>query len=416
MMNKRVVITGLGAISSIGNTYEDIKLNLKSGKSGITKMSEWEDYGITSCIAGNMKNIDDKRKASGLSKKILNCMGDAAIYCTLAAQDAINDAGLSSEQLNNPELACIVGSGVSSTETIFQSAEKIFNGNVKRISPYTIVKSMSSSCSASITNTFGIKGRSYSLSSACATSAHNIGHAYELIKCGLIESAITGGGEEITPITTSGFMAMKMALSTNFIEDPTKASRPYDTDRDGFVMSGGAGILILEEFENAKKRGAKIYGEIIGYHANSDGIDMVMPDPNGTQSGECIKRTLEKANVLPCEVDYINTHGTSTPIGDIAELKAIQNTFGKEIPTISSTKSMTGHPIAAAGALESIFCMGMLEDQFVAPTINLDNTDKVCVDYPIASETLDKKINIIMSNNFGFGGTNASLLFKKMEC
>lgn len=414
-MNKRVVVTGLGVLSSIGNTYADVKSNLKIGKSGISKIDEWEALGITSCIAGKINGVDEKKKDSGLSKKVLNCMGDAATYCTLAAQDAIKDSGLSEDELKNPELACIVGSGVASTESIYQCSSKIYNGKIKRISPYTIVRAMSSSCSASVTNTFGLKGRSYSLSSACATSTHNIGHAYELIKSGLIDAAITGGGEEVTDITTSGFMAMRMALSTNYIGTPENASRPYDADRDGFVISGGAGILVLEELEKAQKRGAKIYGEIVGYHANADGLDMIMPDPDGIQTGECMKRTMEKANVSPSEIDYINTHGTSTVIGDIAELKAIRNAFGNEVPDISSTKSMTGHPIGAAGALETIFCLGMMEDQFIAPNINLNNIDKECADYPIVTETLEKELNIVMSNNFGFGGTNATIIFRKFD-
>ncbi|PCJ61226.1 MAG: 3-oxoacyl-ACP synthase [Planctomycetota bacterium] len=415
MAFKRVVITGLGIISSIGNSYDEVKSNLKNGKSGVSKIEEWSELGIKSCIAGSIKDIENKTKSSELSRKILNCMGDAAKFCTLAAQDAIKDSGLSDEELKNPEFACIIGSGVPSTDAIYQCSDKLFNGKIKRISPYTIVKSMSSSCSASVTNTFGLKGRSYSLSSACATSAHNIGHAYELIKSGLIDSAITGGGEEVTSITTSGFMAMRMALSTRYIDNPHQASRPYDANRDGFVISGGAGILILEEFEMAQKRGAKIYGEIIGYHANADGLDMIMPDPDGIQTGECMKRAIAKAGISVNDIDYINTHGTSTVIGDIAELKAIKRAFGENIPMISSTKSMTGHPIAAAGALESIFCMGMLEDQFIAPNINLENIDPDCREYPIITETLNKKLDIIMNNNFGFGGTNATIIFRKFD-
>ncbi len=413
MVHKRVVITGLGILSSIGNSYDEVRESLKTGVSRIKKIPEWEALGIKSCLAGMIDNVPEKIRASGIPNKILNCMSEAAIYCTLAAQDAFSDAKLSEEDLRSKEVACIVGSGVSSTETIFRGAELLFMNKIKRISPYTITKSMSSSCSAAVTNTFKLTGRSYSVGSACATSTHNIGHAYELIKHGLIDMAVAGGGEEVTPITTGAFMAMRMALSTAFVETPSEASRPYDKNRDGFIMSGGAGILILEEFESAKNRNAHIYAEIIGYHANSDGHDMIMPEPNGVQAGKCMIKALENANISPNDVDYINAHGTSTVIGDIAELKAIRSAFGKNVPCISSTKAMTGHPIAAAGGIETIFCVSMLDDQFIAPSINVFDMEGECQDFPIVTKKTDKKMNIILNNNFGFGGTNATLLLKK---
>lgn len=413
-MKQRVVITGLGIISSIGNNLEEITKNLQQGKSGVTFMPEWEALGIKSCIAGNVQNIDDKIIASGLPKKLLNCMSESAIFCTLAAQDALKNANLISTCEEN-EIGVIVGSGVSSTETIYRGSEALYNNNIKRISPYTITKSMSSSCSAAITNTFKLTGRSYSLGSACATATHNIGHAFELIQSGVMDIAIAGGGEEVSPITAGGFMAMRMALSTAFVNSPTEASRPYDKLRDGFVMSGGAGILVLESLESAKNRGVEILGEIIGYYANADGHDMIMPEPNGLLTARCMERAMENAGINSSEVDYINTHGTSTVIGDIAELKAIRNAFGDLPPDLSSTKSMTGHPIAAAGGIESIFCLSMIKNQFIAPTINISELSEECKNFPIVTKTIDKKIKIAMNNNFGFGGTNATILFKKFE-
>lgn len=411
-MSHRVVITGVGILSSIGNTFDEITMNLKSGKSGVVYMPEWEALGIKSCIAGKLNNVDSKIASSGISKKILNCMSEAAVYCTLAAQDALKDAQLL-DICEGRNIASIVGSGVSSTETIYAGADLIFNNNIKRISPYTITKSMSSSCSAAITNTFKLTGRSYSISSACATSTHNIGHAYELIKSGLINMAIAGGGEEVSPIMAGGFMAMRMALSTAFVSTPESASRPYDKDRDGFIMSGGAGILVLETLESALNRNAKIYGEIIGFHANADGHDMIMPEPSGEYTSQCMKNALSDANITTSEVDYINTHGTSTIIGDVAELRAIQKVFGNNSPYISSTKSMTGHPIAAAGGIESIFCLSMLRDQYIAPSINIGELSDECKNLPIVTKCIQKNLNIVLNNNFGFGGTNATILFKK---
>jgi 3-oxoacyl-[acyl-carrier-protein] synthase-1 len=415
MMSRRVVITGLGIFSSIGNSFDEITFNLKAGISGITKVQAWEELGIKSCLAGEIKGVVEKMENSGISKKIFNCMSEAAIMGTLAAQDAFADANINSQEMVLRDIACIVGSGVSSTEAIYKGADLLFNNNIKKMSPYTIVRSMCSSPSAAITNSFKLTGRSYSLSSACATSTHNLGHAYELIKSGLIDIAVAGGCEEVTPITTSAFMAMRMALSTAYTDTPTQASRPYDKDRDGFIMSGGAGILILESLESAKKRGARIYAEIIGYHANADGHDMIMPEPNGQQTGKCIKKALENAGIKPRDVDYINTHGTSTVIGDLSELKAIQIAFGGDIPSISSTKAMTGHPIAAAGGIETIFCLSMLKHQFVAPSINVFHLDEACEGFPIVTQLIEKKIDIILNNNFGFGGTNAAIVLRKFN-
>lgn len=414
-MNKRVVITGLGILSSIGNSFDEITNNLQFGKSGIVKMPEWEALGIKSCIAGNIKNVDEKLANSGISKKLINCMSEAAVFCTLAAQDAFKDANITEQEMIAREIACFVGSGVSSTDTIYKGSELLYHDNIKKISPYTITKSMSSSCSAAITNTFHLTGRSYSISSACATATHNIGHAFEMIKSGMIEIAVAGGGEEITPITAGGFMAMRMALSTAHIDRPHEASRPYDKSRDGFIMSGGAGILILEELESALRRNAKIYGEIIGYAANADGHDMIMPEPNGIQTGKCLKNVLANANIKPEEVDYINTHGTSTVLGDIAELKAIKIAFGEKIPDFSSTKSMTGHPIAAAGGIETIFCLSMLQNQFIAPSINIFDLSDECKGMPVVTKKKDKKLDIVLNNNFGFGGTNAGIVLKRFK-
>ena len=412
-MSRRVVVSGLGIISSLGTNYSNVTERLKLGQSGIKKVDKWVELGLTSTVAGLIENIDNKKTESGISKKELAYMPEAALYCALAAKDAVKDSGLTDTDLANPRGACLVGSGVSGLLAIYEGARKTYSNKSNRMSPYTVLHAMSSSCSASVANILSMRGRSYSISSACATSMHNIGHGYELIRDNVIDMAVAGGGEEVNELIAAAFCAMRLAMSTHYNDRPQSASRPYDAARDGFVISGGAGILILEDFESAKKRGAKIYAEILGYSANSDANDIVLPEPEGRQAANCIRRAIEIAGVREAEIDYINTHGTSTVEGDIAEVKALKSVFTDRIPPFSSTKSMSGHAIGASGVNELIYCISMLENQFIAPSINIDNVDPAFEELPIVAKTQDVPLRTIIKNSFGFGGTNAVIVLGK---
>ena len=325
------------------------------------------------------------------------------------------DAGLSEADLAESATGCIVGSGVGSVDSVSKAAQLYFDNRVRRIDPYAVLRCMSSSASTAVANLLKIRGRSYSLSSACATATHNIGHAYELIRDGALDSAVAGGGEDVSELVTASFQALRLALSTRYNETPTRASRPYDADRDGFVIGGGGGIVVLEELERARARGARIRAEIIGFGATSDGYDAVLPEPEGKQAGACMQMAIDGAGCQPSDIEYVNTHGTSTIHGDVAEVKAMQLVFGNDMPLFSSTKSMTGHSIGAAGALELIFCIGMLERGFVAPSINVENPDPVVEGLPLVTETLRRPLTTVLSNNFGFGGTNAALLIRQPD-
>lgn len=409
-MKRRVVVTGMGIISSLGNQYDDVIKAIYEGKSGIETVPYWQELNFPSTIAGTIKNIDDKKTASGLSKKKLAYASDAALYTILAANDALQLAQLEPEDLQNEQTACIVGSGVGGLNAIYSGAERVYSNRINRVNPYTVVHAMSSSCSASISNMFSIEGRSYSISSACATSTHSIGQSFELIQSGAINRSITGGGEELNELICGAFCAMRMALSTHFNDDPQTASRPYDAQRDGFVMSGGGGIVVLEDLETAQKRNAPIFAEVLGFWANSDGNSMILPEPTGRQTAECMKKAIQNANLTPQDIDYVNTHGTSTIEGDLAESQALKTVFGDNIPDFSSTKSMTGHAIGASGANELIQCIGMLQQGFIAPSINIQQLDEAFTGLPIVTETKEKQAKIIMKNSFGFGGTNAVMV------
>lgn len=410
MRQRRVVVTGLGVISSLGHDYPTVVHNLRQGYSGIHTMPKWIELGFPSTIAGDLADISEKLKNTQIKKSQLAYASDAAVFSILAANDAIIAANLTNNELHSPLTGCIVGSGIGGTMAIYKGAEKIYQGQVKRGSPYTVCHAMSSSCSASLANVFGIKGRSYSISSACATSAHNIGHAYELIRDGALDLALAGGAEELNELMAGAFCAMRMALSSQYNETPSTASRPYDQSRDGFVISGGSGIVILEELERAKARGANIYAEVLGFYANSEGGTMVLPEAEGLQTAECMRGALQNAQLVPSDVGYINTHGTGTQQGDLAEANAIRKLFGDNVPPFSSTKSMTGHAIGASGALEAIYCIGMLENAFLAPSINIETLDPAFEGLPIVRQTVPKAVDVIMSNNLGFGGTNAVLV------
>ena len=412
---RRVVVTGLGIVSCLGSDYPTVLDALEAGRSGVRAMPEWERYGLKSLVAAPATDLEAKKESVALPKKLVPGMSDAALFCSIAAKDAVADAGLNESDLAGSATACIVGSGVGSVDSVSKAAQLYFDHRIRRIDPYAVLRCMSSSASAAVANLLKLRGRSYSLSSACATATHNIGHAYELIRDGALDSAVAGGGEDVSELVTASFQALRLALSTRYNETPTKASRPYDAGRDGFVVGGGGGIVILEELERARARGARIRAEIIGFGATSDGYDAVLPEPEGKQAGACMRMAIDEAGCQPSEIEYVNTHGTSTIHGDVAEVRAMQLVFGDEMPLFSSTKSMTGHSIGAAGALELIFCIGMLERGFVAPSINVENPDPMVEGLPLVTKTLRRQLTTVLSNNFGFGGTNAALVIRQPD-
>ena len=400
---KNVVITGVGIKSCIGNTYEDVLASLQNGTSGIVSNSSYAEMGFRSQISGSM----DINFSELIDRKLLRFMGESAAYSYLAAKDAIEMSCLDEEDLDSPRVGIVAGSGGASTRVMVSTADIAREKGPKRIGPYAVTKSMGSSISAILGTAFKIKGVNYSISYACATSAHCIGHGADLIKSGQQDIVIAGGGEDEHWSSSSLFDAMG-ALSSNFNDDPTKASRPYDKNRDGFVISGGSGILILEEEEHAKKRNANILAKLSGYYATSDGYDMVAPSGEGAL--RCMQGALKSYGE---DVDYINTHGTSTPVGDIAELNAIKELFGNSSPIISSTKSMTGHSLGATGAQEAIYSIMMLRNKFIAPSINIEDVCDEAKGIKLNTETTSSEIQSAMSNSFGFGGTNASLIVTK---
>ena len=400
---RNVVITGVGIKSCIGNTYDEVLNSLKDGKSGITANETYKEMGFRSQVSGSV----DINFAELIDRKLYRFMGEASAYAYLAAKDAIEMSGITESHLDSIKTGIVAGSGGSSTRVMLSTSDITRDKGPKRIGPYAVTKTMGSSISAILATAFKLKGINYSISSACATSAHCIGHAADLIKSGQQDIVIAGGGEDLHWSSSNLFDAMG-ALSSNFNDDPAAASRAYDKDRDGFVISGGSGMLILEEEEHAKKRGANILAKISGYYATSDGYDMVAPSGEGAY--RCMEGALQNYG---SSVDYINTHGTSTPVGDVAELTAIKELFKQEIPVISSTKSMTGHSLGATGAQEAIYSIMMLRDSFIAPSINISNLCEEAEGINIITETLNQDIKAVLSNSFGFGGTNASLVITK---
>ena len=400
---KNVVITGVGIKSCIGNTYADVLDSLQNGKSGIIANNTYQEMGFRSCVSGSM-NIELKDL---IDRKLLRFMGETAAYSYLAALDAIEMSGISSDVLSNPRVGIVAGSGGASTRTQTITADITREKGPKRIGPYAVTKTMGSTVAAILGTAFKLQGVNYSISSACSTSAHCIGHGSDLIKSGQQDIVIVGGGEDEHWSSSSLFDAMG-ALSSNYNETPKLASRAFDKNRDGFVISGGAGMLVLEEEEHAKKRGANILATLSGYFANSDGYDMVAPSGEGAE--RCMQGALKSSGG---SVDYINAHGTSTPVGDLAELGAIQRVFGANAPIISSTKSMTGHSLGATGAQEAIYSIIMINEGFIAPSINIDDLVDEAAGLEINQETREQKLNSVMSNSFGFGGTNATLILSK---
>jgi 3-oxoacyl-[acyl-carrier-protein] synthase I len=401
---KRVVITGLGIISSLGNNKEEVKQSLYEGHSGISFQPEYAERGLRSQVAGSIKNLNIEEL---IDRKLLRFMAKGHAYAWIALQEAIADAKLADDQVSNVRTGIIVGGGGPSTESIEQSNAVLAEKGIRRVGPYMVTKAMCSGIVATLATGAKIKGVNYGISSACSTSAHCIGAGVEQIQLGKQDIVFAGGGEEEHWSLSYLFDAMG-AMSTKYNDTPDKASRTYDADRDGFVISGGGGIVVLEEYEHAKARGAKIYAEVVGYGATSDGYDMVAPSGEGAE--RCMKLALEGID----HVDYINTHGTSTPVGDTKELEAIRGVFAGgaygKLPAIASTKSLSGHALGAAGVNEAIYTLIMMENNFIAASANIDNLDPAAEGLPIATQRIDNvKIETALSNSFGFGGTNATL-------
>ena len=404
---RRVVVTGLGVVSSIGNNQQEVLESLRAGRSGITFSETYAEMGFRSHVHGAI-TLDVE---AAIDRKLRRFMGDGAAFNYVAMREAVEDAGLAEAEVSHERTGLIMGSGGASTSNQVWAADTARNKSPKRVGPYMVPRCMSSTNSANLATAFKIKGMSYSISSACSTSAHCIGNGYEQIQMGKQDIVFAGGGEEVHWSLTVLFDAMG-ALSSKFNDTPERASRAYDKDRDGFVISGGAGTVVLEELNHARARGAKIYAEIIGYGATSDGADMVAPSGEGAV--RCMKMAL--AGLGDTKIDYINAHGTSTPVGDIIEIDAMREVFGEEMPRVSSTKSLTGHAQGAAGVHEAIYSLLMLEHDFLAASANIEELDPGAEGVPLVrAREDDAGLDCVMSNSFGFGGTNASLAFKRFE-
>lgn len=401
----RVVVTGLGIASCLGTKLEDVSNALRFGKSGITYREAYAELGMRSHIAG----VVDIDLSQLIDRKLLRFMGAAAGYAYVSMASAIADAGLTDQYISNPRTGIIAGSGGASSSSQIEAADILRDKGIRRVGPYRVTQTMGSTVSACLATSFKIKGVNYSISSACSTSAHCIGSAMEQIQLGKQDIVFAGGGEEEHWSLSSLFDAMG-ALSSKYNDTPEKASRAYDANRDGFVIAGGGGMMVLEELEHAKARGATIYAELVGYAATADGADMVAP------SGEGALRCMQlAASTVDGDIDYINAHGTSTPAGDIVELNAAKSAFGEKIPYISSTKSLSGHSLGAAGVQEAIYSLLMLRDNFIAGSANIETLDEDAKDMPVVQSTIDQQLTRVMSNSFGFGGTNASLVFQRYE-
>ena len=403
---RRVVVTGLGITSSIGTNQQQVLESLQQGKSGIEYCPTYKELGFRSHIHGAV----DLDLNSLIDRKLRRFMGDSAAYNYIAMKESIEDAGLDGEQISDPRIGLIAGSGGTSTENVSLAVDLLREKGAKKVGPFMVPRTMGSTNSACLCTAFKIKGVNYSISSACSTSAHCIGNAGELIQFGKQDMVFAGGGEELHWTLTLLFDAMG-ALSSKYNDTPETASRAYDETRDGFVIAGGGGMLVLEELEHARARGAKIYAELVGYGATSDGYDMVQPSGEG--AARCMQQAMEYLNA---PIDYINAHGTSTPVGDVRELEAIKTVFADSIPPISSTKSLTGHSLGAAGVQEAIYSLIMMKNDFICASANIQQLDPAAEGYPIQRERKDNAgLRTIMSNSFGFGGTNASLVFQRFD-
>ena len=402
---KRVVVTGIGVISCLGNNQEEVYQSLINSKSGITFCEEYKEFNLKSHVHG----IPNIKLEDHVDRKTIRFMGPGSAYNYIAMKEAVKDSGLEEKEVSNSLTGMIMGSGGPSIKNVILAADKTREKNPKKMGPFVVPRTMSSTASATLAVPFKIKGVNYTISSACATSGHCIGNGMEQIQLGKQKIVFAGGSDEVHFAMTAMFDAMT-ALSSKYNNTPQEASRPYDKNRDGFVISGGGGVLVLEEYEHAKARGAKIYAEITGYGATSDGYDMVAPSGEGAE--RCMRDALEMAGNP--NIDYLNTHGTSTPAGDICELDAVKRAFSGNVPPFSSTKSLTGHSLGAAGVQEAIYCLLMQKDGFITGSANVTERDPGAADVPLVTENRDASLTTIMSNSFGFGGTNATLVFKKV--
>ena len=404
---RRVVVTGIGIVSCIGNNKEEVLDSLLNTKSGIVFSEEHKKYNFRSQVIGQVKNLDfDKH----IDRKVKRFMGEGSAYNYIALKEAIKESGLEEKDISNEKTGIVMGSGGPSIKNVYYAVDTIRKSSPKRMGPYIVPRTMASTCSATLAVPFKIKGVNYSISSACATSGHCIGNGMELIQFGKQDIVFAGGGEELDWALSGMFDAMP-ALSSKYNDSPEKASRPYDANRDGFIIAGGAGTVVLEEYEHAKARGAKIYAELTGYGATSDGYDMVQPSGEGAV--RCMKMALKNTKN---KIDYINSHGTSTPIGDTKELEAIAETFKEKVPKISSTKSLTGHSLGATSVQEAVYCLLMMKNKFISASANIENMDEKAKNFPIATKVeKNQELNSVMSNSFGFGGTNATLVFEKIN-
>jgi len=404
---RRVVVTGIGIVSCIGNNKAEVLDSLLNTKSGIVFSDEHKKYNFRSQVVGNVKNLNIEKH---IDRKIRRFMGEGSAYSYIALKEAIEESGLEEKDISNEKTGIVMGSGGPSIKNVYFAVDTIRKSAPKKMGPYIVPRTMASTCSATLAVPFKIKGVNYSISSACATSGHCIGNGMELIQYGKQDIVFAGGGEELDWALSGMFDAMP-ALSSKYNSTPEKASRPYDVNRDGFIIAGGGGALVLEEYEHAKARGAKIYAELTGYGATSDGYDMVAPSGEGAV--RCMKMSLKTRRN---EIDYINTHGTSTPVGDITELNAIKETFQNKIPKISSTKSLTGHPLGAASVHEAIYSLIMMKNNFIAASANIKDMDDGAKPFPIVKKVeKNASLNAVMSNSFGFGGTNSTLVFEKLN-
>ena len=404
---RRVVITGVGIVSCIGNNKDEVLNSLLNTKSGIVFCEDHKKYKFRSQVVGAVKNLN---LSDQIHRKLLRFMGDGSAYNYIAMKEAIKDSGLEEKNVSNDNTGIIMGSGGPSIKNVILAVDSTREDSPKKMGPCIVPRTMSSTNSATLAVPFKIRGVNYSISSACATSGHCIGNGMELIQSGKQNIIFAGGGEELNWGMSGMFDAMT-ALSSKYNSTPEKASRPYDKDRDGFIIAGGAGVLVLEEYEHAKAREAKIYAELTGYGATSDGFDMVAPSGEGAT--RCMKMALKTTKN---KVDYINSHGTSTPVGDIKELEAIKDVFNKNIPKISSTKSLTGHSLGATSVQEAVYCLLMMKNKFISASANIENIDEKAKEFPIVTKVENnKELNCVMSNSFGFGGTNATLVFEKIN-
>ena len=404
---RKVVVTGLGIVSCIGNNKDEVLKSLLNTKSGIIFSEDQKKYNFRSQVAGTIKNLNLDEHIDRKQKRF---MGGGSAFNFIALKEAIKESGLEEKDISNEKTGIIMGSGGPSIKNVVYAVDTTRKSAPKKMGPYIVPRTMASTCSATLAIPFKIKGVNYSISSACSTSAHCIGNGMELIQLGKQDIVFAGGGEELDWALSAMFDAMP-ALSSKYNNTPQKAARPYDANRDGFVISGGGGAIVLEEYEHAKARGAKIYAELTGYGATSDGYDMVQPSGEGAT--RCMNMALKTTRNKP---DYINTHGTSTPVGDIKELEAIKETFKENIPKISSTKSLTGHSLGAAGVQEAIYCLLMIKNKFISVSANIENMDERAKNFPIVTKSeKDIELKSVMSNSFGFGGTNATLVFEKLD-